>query len=107
MNVENDWMNESFAQYSSLMLVRKQYGLKAYDSFINQWKELSKDLSSLSKLNENTTNKFNICYYKGPYLLYLLNKEIGEESMLELLKNTFQSHISTSKQFIKYYEENE
>ncbi len=101
MKVENDWLNESFAQYSSLLLVKEKFGNEYYQKFINDWKEKSQDLPSLASVNQNTKKRYEINYYKGPYLITLLYKDIGDKKMCQLLRNTYQQHISTSNDFLK------
>lgn len=99
----NDWINETFAQYSALLLVKEQYGIKAYQDIINEYKEKTKDLPSLSKINEKTPRQisFPVHYYKGPYLFHMLECQIGQEKMLRIFKQSYQMKIKTGQEFMK------
>lgn len=98
----NDWINETFAQYSALLLVKEKYGMKAYQKIIDEYKTKTKDLPSLSQINEETSQdiSFPVHYYKGPYLFDLLEHKIGYEKMLLILKQSYQQKIMTGQEFI-------
>lgn len=100
---EEGWINETFAQYSALLLMKEKYGEKAYQDIMNDYKEKVKDLPSLSQINEGTPHDivFLVHYDKGPYLFHLLQQEIGQERMLDVLKRSYQKKIKTGQDFMK------
>lgn len=98
----SNWLNESFAQYSALTIVKEIYGKEVYLDYIKDLSEYI-NLGSLESVDDNTPSdiRFNIQYYKGPYLLYLLEQEIGNIKMIELMKECYYKKIKSSKEFLE------
>lgn len=103
LTIHNKWIDETFAQYSALCLVREKYGEKEYDQVIERFKKRTKDLPSLSSIFQDTPVDiwFPIIYEKGPVLFDELEKEIGMEEMEELMLKCYLSRIKTSDEFLK------
>lgn len=101
--IHNNWVNETFAQYSALLLIRENYGKQKYDDIINQFQIETKDLPSLSSVLEDTPKDiwFPLFYKKGPYLFARLEKELGYDKMMNILFKCYQKRIKTSEQFLK------
>lgn len=103
LTIHNNWVNETFAQYSALLLIRENYGKQKYDDIINQFQIETKDLPSLSSVLEDTPKDiwFPLFYKKGPYLFARLEKELGYDKMMNILFKCYQKRIKTSEQFLK------
>jgi hypothetical protein len=100
VNIWEDWLNESFAEYSAIILQRKQYGEDYFIKRIIELEEKKADLPSLYELKtENKTNQETITY-KGAYLLYELENKIGRKPFEQLLKNVHQNRISKTIDFL-------
>lgn len=97
----NLWIDETFAQYSALLLVKEKFESLVYQQIINQFQIKTATMDSLASIQSNVTDRFAIHYYKGPYLFHELAKTIGEHQMIELMKKSYQEKISTSEQFLK------
>lgn len=95
------WIDETFAQYSALLLVKEKFGSSVYQQIIDQFQAKSATMASLASIQSNITDRFAIHYYKGPCLFDELAKTIGECQMIELMKKCYQEKISTSEQFLK------
>jgi hypothetical protein len=97
---ENEWLSESFAEYCSALAVRRIKGKSYYKSMIATWRGGAHDASDHATiptanrlLGEGAfRDRFGLLYGKGPYLLYALNQELGDETFLTSLK-TFQSNL--------------
>lgn len=95
-----DWLNESFAEYSSLMATREQYGEKEFLRLINLYKEKTSNSPAIRGINRSDQEAFNVLYAKGPTILNQLEMMIGEESFKELLKNTHKKKINKTIDFL-------
>jgi len=96
---EEEWMSESFAEYCSALQVRAEKGKGAYDQVVSDWEGRMKDsgisatLPTANRLEGETAfrDRFGLLYGRGPFLLAVIHKEIGEEKFLTFLK-TLQSN---------------
>ncbi len=96
---EEEWMSESFAEYCSGLQVRAEKGDGAFRSLIRDWEGRMKesgDAATLPTANRlegerSYRQRFGLLYGRGPFLLSVLHREVGEEKFLTFLK-TFQSN---------------
>jgi len=96
---EEEWMSESFAEYCSALQVRAEKGNGAYNQVVRDWEGRMKDsgisatLPTANRLEGETAfrDRMGLLYGRGPFLLAILHKELGEEKFLTFLK-TFQSN---------------
>jgi len=81
-----DWLNESFAEYASLMAIREKFGYDRFEEWI-QYKDFrSRGAPPILPSNTNIRVQSSILYDKGPLILYKLENRIG--------KNLFQKFLS-------------
>jgi len=96
---EEEWMSESFAEYCSGLQVRAEKGASAFSSLVRDWEGRMKDsgdaatLATANRLEGERSHRqrFGLLYGRGPFLLSVLHRRIGEEKFLTFLK-TFQSN---------------
>lgn len=100
VNTYEDWLNESFAEYSSLMSVRMREGQERFDYLINRYQEIAKDLPAITSIKRSDEVAYHVLYVKGPVLLYHLEQKIGEDLFKQLLKRMFQNKIVNTKDFM-------
>ncbi|HKO56589.1 MAG TPA: M1 family aminopeptidase [Thermoanaerobaculia bacterium] len=95
--IDEDWLNESFAEYSAALALKKFQGDAVYNRLIAHWKSRGADGAKVSPiplawrvggddLNAMITWQ-NLTYFKGAYLLYKLHKELGDETFLTFMKS--------------------
>jgi hypothetical protein len=97
-----DWLNEGFAEYSALMLVREKFGEGEFNNRLSNKEEESKNTTSVWGFDRNgDKNREAILYSKAPILLNKLNQKIGNEKFRRLCKNMISKDISTTKDFLK------
>jgi hypothetical protein len=97
---EEEWLSESFAEYCAALLIRAQKGDGAYRSLVAQFESQSKESSkyaSLATANRlegegSFRHRTNLLYGKGPWLLAVLHKQMGEQGFLTFLK-TYQTNL--------------
>jgi len=91
---EEQWLTESFAEYSAALAIKKMFGQGKYDTLVQHWKARAKEYTESAPIalaNEVTGNdagraRFYLLYGKGPYLLYTLHKMMGDEQFLLFFK---------------------
>lgn len=96
---EEQWVTESFAEYSSSFVVKQIKGKGQYKAMENTWKanaNNAKAASSIAMANrlrdwsDNMTafrDRTHLVYDKGAYVLAMLHKEIGDDMFLSFLRN--------------------
>ena len=98
-SIEEQWITEAFAEYSAALAIKKYQGEGKYNTLVSHWKARAKeytDWAPIALANEVTGENAGrartyLLYAKGPYLLYTLHKQMGEEPFLIFLK-TYQSN---------------
>jgi len=94
-SIEEQWLTEAFAEYSAALAIKKFQGEGKYNTLVNNWKARAKEYTESAPIalaNEVTGNdagraRTYLLYAKGPYLLYTLNKQMGDELFLVFLKS--------------------
>jgi aminopeptidase N len=92
---EEQWLTEAFAEYSAALAIKKIFGEGKYNTLVQHWKARAKEHNESAPIplaNEVTGNdrgitRFYLLYAKGPYLLYTLHKQMGEEPFLVFMKS--------------------
>ncbi|HVE72066.1 MAG TPA: M1 family aminopeptidase [Thermoanaerobaculia bacterium] len=114
---EEQWLTESFAEYSSSLLINKMKGKRAYETMISEWRRngnTAAEASTIPMANRlrgegGGMHRTNLVYNKGAYLLAVLHKQLGDEKFLTFLKSyqkTFNfkygttAHVAGMLQFV-------
>ncbi|QOR36043.1 hypothetical protein IMX26_04305 [Clostridium sp. 'deep sea'] len=83
-NSWEDWLNESFAEYISLLYIEQKYGKKYYNFKIDNYIEITKDCAAIKGSNRHSKEGAKI-RYKGTLLLHNLRKQFG----IDVIKDVF------------------
>lgn len=97
-SLEEQWLTESFAEYSAAIFLRDFRGKPTYQFLLAVWKSRaarSTEVSpiplchrvSWSDFGEAARIRQDLLYWKGAWLLATLHKEVGEETFLTFLKS--------------------
>jgi hypothetical protein len=96
---EEQWLEESFAEYSAALFLRQFKGKGTYNNLVSHWKARANfatdaapiPLANLVTLPNDPVTRFAIrtglIYDKGAYLLATLHKELGDDTFLTFLKS--------------------
>ncbi len=103
-NTWEDWLNEGFAEYSALMVLRELYGQDCFEERIADKRKESEDTDPVWHYNRNGKDAYTILYSKAPLLLYDLEKRIGKDAFMELLRTVIEKKVSTSEEFLTVLE---
>lgn len=107
VNTWEDWINESFAEYSALMLIREKHGSEYFNSYIKRNRETIKDtppIWNFDRMGEEYEIIHKVLYIKGPILLFELEENIGHEAFLEFCGRLITNNVSSTSELLKLLE---
>jgi hypothetical protein len=109
---EEQWLEEAFAEYCAALFIRDAKGKGDFEMLVARWKlraKLANDVTTIPLANRidmpndrelEAEYRTGLLYGKGPYLLSVLHREVGEETFLTFLKSyqkTFRWKFGTTK----------
>ncbi|MDE3273944.1 M1 family aminopeptidase [Pseudoalteromonas sp. G4] len=92
-----DWLNESFAEFSALMAIEHIFGKEMKDKFLMEFESLSSTLSPLYQFQRSDKNVHNLMYKKGPVILEAFSANIKEAEFKRWLKMVSKGDITTTE----------
>ena len=94
---EEQWLTESFAEYSAALALRKLKDEASYNRLVATWRGRARDGAGVAPIpyanriegdpRTSRIERFALLYNKGPLLLYALHKELGDTQFLTFLKS--------------------
>lgn len=104
-----DWLNESFAEYSALLAVRRRFGVDAFHARLAEKAARIDGLPPIWGLDrsgfENAGTVQAVLYDKGPVLLYTLDKMIGRGQFLDLCRAMVARRVGNTQAFLATLEQ--
>jgi ABC-2 type transport system permease protein len=106
---DEQWLSESFAEYSAALLLKKFQGDAIYNRLVAHWKGNAKVAAGTAPIpfanrirtpNNADWQRVHLLYSKGPLLLAALHKEVGDEAFLTFMKSyqkSFRFKYGTTK----------
>lgn len=88
-----DWLNESFAEYSALLAIRVVYGEDKFNEFIDMYKKETKDFAPIKNIDRSASNAHALLYKKGPVIVSELEKQVGMEAFQKLLGEVYSRKV--------------
>ena len=101
-----DWLNESFAEFSALLAVRKRLGNSVYQRMMVSKGQAADAAPPLWDAPREATEKVDerrvhaIYYDRGPVLLAQLENRLGSQGFLELCRSMLSEDVVTTRQFL-------
>jgi hypothetical protein len=99
-----DWLNESFAEYSAILAMREKYGTYYAAQRIEKYRQDVKDVPPIYELSRDGKYSGLALYRKGPVILFDFGKTVGEKVFLNVLKETAAQKIKDTAAFLKLVE---
>jgi hypothetical protein len=99
-----DWLNESFAEYSMLMYLREKFGAEVFNERIDEYKKNTLKSSPIWGIDRAKPDAYSALYEKGSLILYELEQKLGIESFFNFLRLILQNNIMTTKEFLNLVE---
>lgn len=100
-NTWEDWLNESFAEYSALLLYRDRYGTDEFEKKIEKYRQAVIDCPPIYGLSRSNEKAYLTLYAKGPVILNKFEQKIGTNNFRKLLKELLIKNIKTTDGFLK------
>jgi hypothetical protein len=81
-----DWLNEAFAEFSSMRAVRAKFGEQAYQTRLERKRQAVVGLPPIRGIDRQHEHAYDVLYNKGTLVLLDLEQLIGEAAFNELLR---------------------
>ena len=102
-NQQNAWLNESFAEYSAMLAVRKLKGAADFNEILERKKKLGENLPPIYGFDRTKNRQQTplVLYIKGALKLHELEKDLGEEKFLEFLQKVSGAKVDNTDRLIE------
>ncbi len=104
-NSWEDWLNESFAEYSMLIYLRERIGTELYNETLERYRQNSENMPAIWGIERTSDRAYTTLYEKGSLLLIDLEKKLGVENMAAFLRLLIDKSIDNTADFLKVLEE--
>ena len=95
-----DWLNESFAEYSAMMIIREWISEKAFHSRLEKKESESIHTPPIWGVRRDSPSAEAVLYSKGVVLLHELEEKIGPDQFLALCKTRMNENINNTSDFL-------
>lgn len=97
----NDWLNEAFSEYSSLIWYKQHSTKNEFDNLLEKYRNAFDLNLKITEVKPGDNKFIEITYFKGAYLLYDLNRKIGDKKMQEILEEINRKKINKNSEFLQ------
>jgi len=98
-NWEN-WLNEGFAEYSSLLAVRELHGEKMFERRVESYRRRIAEAPPILGLDRAHPMAELAFYWKPAVILSDLEERIGREELLSLWRHVLAEHVDTTEELL-------
>jgi hypothetical protein len=94
---EEQWLTETFAEYSAALVMKKFRGDAIYNRMVNKWRAQARESAAVAPIPYANriggdrmlafSARTHLLYNKGPLLLTAIHKKLGDEKFLIFLKS--------------------
>ena len=99
-----DWLNESFAEYSMLVYIRARFGTEVFNKRINEYKQSTVEIPPIWDLYRDDPRAYEVLYRKGALILYEFEQKAGQNQFYMFLKKVATNKIDTTSKFLELVE---
>ena len=107
-----DWLNESFAEYSALLAIRERYGAGAFEQIMASKRDQAPSAPPLWEFNradlstpEALATVERMLYDKGPLILQMLEQRIGYLRFMDFCRAMLWSGVASTPHLLDLLEE--
>jgi hypothetical protein len=100
-----DWLNESFAEYSALMWVRTRMGEDVFSEYLSRYTEQAADLPPIRDIARDHEEAYAVLYRKGPVVLSRLEGVMGRDAFLVFLRAVNEDDVQSTDRLLELVEE--
>lgn len=94
-----DWLNESFAEYSSLCAIGHHLGTAVLADYVEAYREWARTACPIKGLARQSEGSQHTFYHKGAILLYDLQQRIGDKAFFDLMHHLAAKRIGSQHDF--------
>jgi hypothetical protein len=100
---QHAWLNESFAEYSAMLFLRKQQGVDAFLKLLEDKRKNSLNFPAIYGFDrtKNRQAAAGVFYRKGVVKMSELEKELGEEKFMNFLREVAKAKVSDTDTLIE------
>jgi hypothetical protein len=99
-----DWLNESFAEYSMLMYLHEKFGDKVFNEHIDLYKKNTAKSVPIWGIDRATPEAYSALYEKGSLILNELEQKLGDQRFINFLCLILKNNITTTKELLDLLE---
>jgi len=92
-----DWLNESFAEESALLLIREELGEAPWRARLERYRTASSDLPPIEGVDRSDQAAYAVLYRKGPVVLSDLEQRIGRQTFGRFLRTVVSRRAATTE----------
>ena len=100
-----DWLNESFAEYSSLMFARETLGQDIFDRRLAEYGKAIAKTPALRGMNRGDEQSYLALYWKGSVILNQLEKRMGKEQFIAFLARLNSDRVHSTDGLLELLEQ--
>lgn len=101
----HDWLNESLAEYASLLVCRNAFGTEWFEGRIADYTAVIDTLPPIWGIDRQHDDAFDTLYRKGPALVYQWQTLVGEAAFHGFLAKFYQKQLHTTEHFLQLAED--
>ena len=100
---QHAWLNESFAEYSAMLFLRKTQGLEAFQKLLEEKRTRSVNLPPVYGFDRTKNRQAapGVFYRKGAVKLSELERELGEQKFMEFLRQVITANVRDTDTLIE------
>ncbi|WP_100644704.1 M1 family aminopeptidase [Alteromonas facilis] len=95
-----DWLNESFAEYSAIMSSEALHDHASKKQKIAELAKLSQNLPVIKGLRRDNSEAQQVLYIKGPFILHQMREKVGDEAFIRWLQQIRLDKVTTTAELI-------
>lgn len=100
-----DWLNESFAEYFSLLALKEFFSKNSYEQILNKRKASFNSLPAIKGIARTDNLAHEVLYNKGSVILNTFSSQIGPSNFIKLCKNINKDKLGSTDQVIALVED--
>ena len=96
-----DWLNEGFAQYSALLIIRERLGKEIFLKQIEDYRQEIQNTPPIMNIERNHPQSYKVLYLKGALILYDLEQNIGTKQFNSLMHEISIKKVKTTDELLQ------
>lgn len=99
-----DWVNESFAEVTALIMVRELKGEEAFQHRVERYREEAADAPPIRDLDRDDEAAYAALYRKGPLLLLDVERRVGGDTFARFLREVASRRAASTDEVLAILE---